>query len=226
MPFAIWLRHGAYRQQVDAPSAHQPHGLTASGRKQAEAAAPLILDWLQDNEAELAPVMHCSSLLRAWQTADILRTAVVNLGGPALRLQADDALCERSVGALANLDKSRIESVLFADPRVKALPDNWKSARDFRLPVPGAESLAQAGRRVAAYVGKELERAAANQAVIFVGHGAAFRHAAFELRGLTLEEIARLSMHHASPLFFAWEQGRLQRVAGDWKQRERFEGLD
>jgi hypothetical protein len=55
---------------------------------------------------------------------------------------------------------------------------------------------------------------------LFVGHGAAFRHAAYHLGALRFEQIAGLSMYHGRPLFF--EQGldgRWSKLAGDWKIR-------
>jgi 2,3-bisphosphoglycerate-dependent phosphoglycerate mutase len=61
---------------------------------------------------------------------------------------------------------------------------------------------------------------------VFVGHGAAFRYAAFHLGALELDRVAALSMHHGRPVFLqSGADGRWRHVAGDWKLRAR-ETLD
>lgn len=61
---------------------------------------------------------------------------------------------------------------------------------------------------------------------IFVGHGAAFRHAAVHLGLLTTEQAVALSMYHCRPVFFErLQENRWQHVGGDWKIRK-VKGLD
>ena len=56
---------------------------------------------------------------------------------------------------------------------------------------------------------------------LFVGHGAAFRHAAYRLGVLRFEDITRLSMYHARPVYLELlTDGGWQQVAGDWKVRQ------
>jgi 2,3-bisphosphoglycerate-dependent phosphoglycerate mutase len=55
---------------------------------------------------------------------------------------------------------------------------------------------------------------------LFVGHGAAFRHAAHCLGVLAFEQIARLSMYHARPVYLEYlPDGRWQHIGGAWKMR-------
>ncbi len=56
---------------------------------------------------------------------------------------------------------------------------------------------------------------------LFVGHGAAFRHAAYDLGLLAFDDLARLSMYHAEPIVFRAEGGQWQRIEGGWKVRTR-----
>jgi hypothetical protein len=77
-----------------------------------------------------------------------------------------------------------------------------------------------AGRRVAGRL-KSLNRMfAANTLVPVIGHGAAFRHAAYQLGVLEFDEIQRLSMFHAKPVCLQCApSGVWTVVAGAWKVR-------
>jgi hypothetical protein len=55
---------------------------------------------------------------------------------------------------------------------------------------------------------------------IYVGHGAAFRHAAHHLGVLAFEDIAKLSMYHGVPVLLeSHPDGSWRQVGGQWKQR-------
>ncbi len=217
--FAI-VRHGDYYQIPDTPSANQPYSLTPEGEKQAEVCAGYIQTFCRDKMIDPVLPIHTSSSLRAWQTADILCR---QLGSP-LSLVETNSLTERSVGSLANLTIAEIERVISADPRFENPPRNWKSDSRYCLPYPGAESLMQAGQRVADYISDTFnQHDSANRLHIFVGHGAAFRHAAFHLGILSIPEVAQRSMYHAKPIFFSRKPGETwQHVAGEWKFRTIF----
>lgn len=228
--YAVLVRHGEYQQQNGAPSAHQPHPLTTRGEAQARQTGRELATWLQEEQWVLAPEIHCSTLLRAWQTADLMREPLSAQGYDA-KLREFDALCERSVGALANLEAEQIAAVVARDPRYAPLPANWKSQADYRLPVPGAESLIQAGARVAAHIRQQMQ-ALHSQGYeqclqVFVGHGAAFRHAACELGVLKPADVPALSMFHAGAVCLAWQTDRdsWQHYRGEWKCRNRNESI-
>ena len=70
--FAVLLRHGHYEQPEGVPSAWLPHPLTARGREQAASAIELVRACLEDAGVALAPTIYCSSLLRAFETAQIV----------------------------------------------------------------------------------------------------------------------------------------------------------
>jgi 2,3-bisphosphoglycerate-dependent phosphoglycerate mutase len=94
------------------------------------------------------------------------------------------------------------------------------------LPLQGAESLIEAGRRVAAHIERRMADLAHDggsaRVAVFVGHGAAFRYAAFHLGALQLDRVAALSMHHGRPVLLeSGADGRWRHVAGEWKLRAR-----
>lgn len=219
--YVAFIRHGDYLQIKEAPSAYQPFPLNEDGVDQARDAAEELSALAEKYKFVFDPVINSSTLLRAWQTAEVIRQ---HLNGIA-RISSFDALAERSVGAVANLDVQSIEEILEIDPRFEAPPKNWKSNSHYRLPFIGAESLMDAGKRVAEHIKKSLVQPKIDDGQkrlkLFVGHGAAFRHAAHHLGILGFEEIARLSMYHAKPIVFeVFENGQWQHVAGHWKQRK------
>lgn len=228
---AALVRHGEYHQRADTPSAHQPYPLTTDGRRRAGEAAARFSHWVAAQGWRVAPVIHTSNLLRAWQTAEIFALALAKTGQDT-RLAGFDELAERSVGAAANLNLAQIEAVIAADPRCSPLPAGWKSDSDFRLPLTGAESLRQAGSRVAGHLRATMATLRESQPSedtlqLFVGHGAAFRHAAAELGALPAREVVQVSMHHARPVILEYRAAAdWPRVGGDWKVRSRSPHLD
>jgi 2,3-bisphosphoglycerate-dependent phosphoglycerate mutase len=92
------------------------------------------------------------------------------------------------------------------------------------LPLPGAESLLQAGERVAGHLSESMAALPPDdhdRVKVFVGHGAAFRHAAYHLGVLAFEQLRQLSMFHCQPLMLEYlPDGSWRHVGGDWKVRE------
>lgn len=224
--FAALIRHGDYHQLPDTPSAHQPFPLTSKGFSQAKALAPLIVKQCEKLHCQVHPVVSSSRLLRGWQTAV---TLVDELNDPSISVQQYDELAERSVGSVANLSIGQITELVNQDPRFEPLTKAWKANSHFCLPFQGAESLLDAGQRVANHLTIEMQQlqqslnSENNQLKIFVGHGAAFRHAAFHLGLLDYEQIAQLSMFHCQPIFVEFNsKGAWQHVAGDWKVRSKY----
>lgn len=218
--FAL-IRHGDYYQQTQTPSAHQPYGLTPKGRQQACQAAETIKHLAADMGLTVNPQIHSSTLLRAWETAELIAADLQPCTTEATpEIVSTDALCERSVGALANLTAEQITAIINADPRYAAPPADWKSNSHYCLPVPGAESLLQAGERIAAYLRDLCQQSArTHQLTLVIGHGASIRHGAFHLGILPFEHIAQLSMHHADPVIIEHTGGHWRHIAGHWKVR-------
>ena len=217
---AVFVRHGDYHQLPDTPSAHQPFPLTDEGGQQAQQAAELIGQMARQNGWQIHSQIHSSNLLRGWQTANIIAQ---QLGGN-FSVTGSDALAERSLGSAANLTLAQIEDILLADPRFELPPAKWKSDSQYRLPLQGAESLLDAGERIAEHVRQQMgvlqDSGADHVMQLFVGHGAAFRHAAYHLGALAFEQIAKLSMFHATPVALQFMPDQpWQHVAGDWKVR-------
>jgi len=209
------VRHGDYHQLADVPSAQQPFALTAEGRAQAHKGAVELMDIITAYSRSMHPGIDSSNMLRAWQTAQIFAQVC-----GATAVTSFDSLAERGLGCAANLTLTQIESILHDDPRYPPPPRNWKADSHYRLPLQGAESLIEAGRRVADHVEQRMAALANGEVGVFVGHGAAFRYAAFHLGALELERVAALSMHHGRPLLLeSGANGRWRHVAGDWKLR-------
>lgn len=233
---AALVRHGAYRQPPNTPSARLPHPLTDAGRDHARRGAALLAELAATHGLALWPVIDSSRLLRAWETATLLGETLRGTGGAAAArtvtwaadrpptVEEFDALNERSVGSAANLTLDEVRAVIEADPRYRSLPEGWKSNSTHRLPLPGAESLVESGARVAAHLERrmfELAGTASRDTLkIFVGHGGAFRHAAAALGLLDLTEIPHLSMHHGRPILLERRgDGTWRHIGGPWKIR-------
>jgi 2,3-bisphosphoglycerate-dependent phosphoglycerate mutase len=221
---AALIRHGDYRQLPDTPSAHQPFPLTTAGEAQARRAGIVLRETIESNGWTLSPLVDSSQLLRAWQTARIISDELADRFPSAPQLAGFAELAERGLGSAANLSIRTIEAVVRDDPRFPDLPADWKSNSRFRLPLQGAESLLEAGERVAAHIKRQMstlsEQASADTLKLFVGHGAAFRHAAYIQGVLSFEQIARLSMYHAQPIYLEYLPGdRWRHVGGEWKPR-------
>ena len=220
---AALVRHGDYQQWPDVPSAHQPWPLNRQGENQAQQAAQIMHDTIMQNGWTLVPSIDSSRLLRAWQSATILADGLASLLQMPLPVESYDALAERGVGSLANMKIAQIETILRQDPRVSDPPVDWKADSHYCLPLQGAESLMQAGERVAAHVSQTMSGLPANDGdriKVFVGHGAAFRHAAFHLGVLQAGQLRQLSMFHCRPVLIEYFQdGQWRHVEGDWKIR-------
>jgi 2,3-bisphosphoglycerate-dependent phosphoglycerate mutase len=205
------------------PSAHQPYPLNAKGQIHAEKAAGIINEVQQQNGWSLVAKIDCSQMLRAWQTAHIIADNLTERASAEPQVKSFDELAERCVGSAANLTARQIEKVIHDDPRYAELPENWKSNSKYRLPLQGAESLLEAGERVADHLVRRmyaLPDSSIDRLKLFVGHGAAFRHAAFHLGVLEYDDIARLSMYHGRPVFLEYfDDGCWSHLAGEWKIR-------
>lgn len=220
---AAVIRHGAYQQKSDTPSALQPFPLTEAGAQEVRLQAREFAQTLEKNNWQLHPEVHSSPLLRAWQTAQIYMEELAEFFvQPPVHLQFAE-LCERSVGNVANLTIAEIEQILTQDPRFTAPPDNWKSDSHYQLPFLGAESLMQAGARVAAHLNASAHKNSTlntNDIVqLLIGHGAAIRHAACHLNVMELCEVSKFSMFHAHPVVLSFDGQHWQHIAGKFKRR-------
>ncbi len=221
----IFLRHGHYHQPKNVPSALLPHPLTDEGMQQCQTGAEKLWSILKTHKLALPPALESSSALRAFQTASILAAQLAQNAGLQLPILETDQLTERSMGAMANLSVSEIEAILDKDPRYALPPQGWKSSRNYKLPYPGAESLAEAGKRVAEHIVKPTRflgqyPSLQQQVRILVGHGASFRHACVELGILSEQEVKKYSMYHAEPLYFKHENNGWKLISGAWKIRQ------
>lgn len=224
------IRHGDYEQPRGVPSAHLPYPLTELGREQARQAARGSLELAAREGLVIEPTIDCSRMLRAWQTADTIARELERLDGRPFNVAEFDDLAERSVGAAANLSLEQIEDVLRADPRFSVPPRGWKRDSSYKLPLQGAESLDEAGLRVARHVRAQSRVTGANRLKLFVGHGGAFRHAACALGLLSPEQVSLLSMRHGTAIYLehTLEEGvdRLVHIAGEWQPRSEGSTLD
>lgn len=218
------VRHGDYEQPERVPSALLPHPLTAKGREQARELATTLLAEARAHELTLASTIDCSSLLRAWQTATLMAAELTEQTGLAIEVAEFEALCERSLGAAANLTIEQISDAVANDPRRSPLPPDWKGHPHHRLPFVGAESLMQAGARVAAHLQQRAHAHAVHSKqdllVVVISHGGALRHAAVCLGALEAERVTALSLHHCGHVLLEqYGDGRWTQIGGRWKVR-------
>jgi len=228
---AALIRHGEYHQRADTPSAHQPYALTAQGETTVLNEAGKFAALLEQQAWSVAERIDSSNMLRAWQTAGIFAGKVYQHETPTALVDSYDDLAERGLGSVANLTIEQIEKIMAEDPRYQGPPQDWKSSSHYCLPFQGAESLMQAGERVAQHLRQQMQGLRAEVSVdtvkLFVGHGAAFRHAAYHLGILEFEQLAQLSMFHAQPVIVEYlDDGSWQHITGDWKIRNAKNGLD
>jgi 2,3-bisphosphoglycerate-dependent phosphoglycerate mutase len=228
--FAALIRHGDYAQLPNTPSAHQPFALTDKGRAQAYDAASELCDVIEQKAWSLIASIDSSGLLRGWQTAQLISARLQSLGQLESRVDSFDALAERSLGSAANLTVDQIVEIIHQDPRYPDPPADWKANSHYRLPLPGAESLLEAGERVASHLVARMSalrgEVTSDSLKLFVGHGAAFRHAAFQLGILQFEQIGQLSMYHSRPVYLEYlYNGSWRQVQGEWKVRQADNGI-
>ena len=228
---AALVRHGEYHQQADTPSAHQPYALTAEGKAEVHAEVDSFAVLLEEHSLSIAERVDSSNMLRAWQTAMIFVEKLYQHQMPSMLIDSHDALAERGLGSVANMTIRQIEKVIVEDPRYEEPPLEWKSNSHYCLPFQGAESLIQAGVRVAEHLQQQMHKLRDETSVdtvkLFVGHGAAFRHAAYQLGILQYEQLAQFSMFHARPVLIEYlDDGSWRHIGGDWKIRSAGNGLD
>lgn len=226
---AALVRHGDYFQPERVPSAQLPHPLTDKGVEQARAVGQALRDECRELGLQIDPVLDCSTLLRARQTAELAAETLNHLDSDQHVSFIEFAeLSERSVGAAANLTIEQIEAAMSKDPRCSTLPIGWKAHPRFRLPVPGSESLMMAGARVAAHIEGRAHQLRCKPGPdvlkVFISHGGALRHAAVCMGALELQEVSQLTMAHCGYVLLEHipdphGPGRWQKVGGRWQQR-------
>ena len=228
---AALIRHGQYHQLADTPSAHQPYALTEQGKTTVLDEADSFAAVLALHGWSVAQRIDSSNMLRAWQTAMIFVDRLYEHEMPSTLIDSFDALAERGLGSVANLTVQQIEQIIIEDPRYEEPPQGWKSDSHYCLPFQGAESLLQAGIRVAEHMQQQMKKlrteADVDSVKLFVGHGAAFRHAAYHLGILEFEQLAQFSMHYAHPVLVEYaDDGSWRHIGGEWKVRSAENGLD
>lgn len=220
-PVIALLRHAEYHQPADVPSALLPYPLTREGTAQARHAAFELTQFIEAQSLSCITTIDSSTSLRAWQTATIIAEILNRRLNSEFDVIEYPALTERSVGAAANLTIHEIVDILATDPRYDVPPAGWKSDSDYRLPFEGAESLMEAGKRVADHIEWRYEQSAGKTLRIIVGHGGSIRHAAVHLGLLNKTEASLHSMYHATPLFVVCEARSWKLLTGNWKKRRK-----
>lgn len=195
---AAFVRHGHFDRPEGTASAHSPRPLSPTGRAQADGAAARIAALCADHGLEIDKRIEASQLLRAWETANVLSASLERETGRRHHVIQRDELIERGLGSAANLSLDQIATLLAADPRIGPLPEGWRRMPEFRLPLPGAESLMQAGARVAARVAASVDSIPDDDptdvARLFVAHSGCLRHAAVVLGAIDVRHVAGLSL--------------------------------
>lgn len=212
------IRHGNYHQRANTPSAHQPWSLNDEGRQQARDCAAHLTHLAHELNLSIHSQWFSSPLARAHETALILNETLQTNA----EIIISDSLMERGLGAANNLTIEEIESCLQRLQLLEETPSDWKSNSHFRLPLPGAESLIEAGIRVATQLVEIASDPDMHDVLVpVIGHGAAFRHAAYHLGAMEFDDIKRYSMHFAQPVIIRQTSaGGWAHCAGEWKVRQ------
>lgn len=216
---AALVRHGHFPRPDNVASAHLPLPLSAMGREQARDGAERLVELAAAQGLTIDDTIEASSLLRASETAGILAETLGERLGRSFRVEEHDALIERGLGSCANLRFDEIEALLAQDPRLDALPRGWRRVPDFRLPVPGAESLMDAGRRTADRVDAGLDaiEALEDRLRVFVAHSGCLRHAAVARAVLSPDRAMLLSMDFVQAVLVERDgDGGWRQLAGEW----------
>lgn len=222
---AAFVRHGHFDRPEGTASAHSPRPLTAQGRAQAAAAAARIAALCDEHGLTIDKRIEASQLLRAWETANVLATSLEREADRAHHVIQRDELIERGLGSAANLTFDEIASLLAEDPRIGPLPEGWRRMPEFRLPLAGAESLMQAGARVAARVVASIDTIPDDDptdvARLFVAHSGCLRHAAVVLGALDVRQVAGLSLEFLGcVLLERLPNGEWVHLAGEFAKHE------
>lgn len=223
---AALVRHGDFARPEDTASAHSILPLSEKGRAQATAAARPLAELCAEHRLTIDKRIEASSLLRAWQTANQLAEALAPETGQDYHVIQRDEMLERGLGSAANLTFDAIRSYLAADPRIGALPENWRRQPEFRLPVPGAESLMDAGKRTAARIEASVASLRPEDPTdlvrVFVAHSGCLRHAAVVLGALDVRVVAERSMDFLDAVLLERQpDGRWMQLAGDFRKHPR-----
>jgi 2,3-bisphosphoglycerate-dependent phosphoglycerate mutase len=216
---AAIARHGALERPKGVPSAQLLYPLTSQGREQAASLAQRLLAYSDQHALTLHPVIDASPLLSAFETATIVAEALSRATHRPFRVDQHDVLCARSFGPAANLTIAEIEDLLAGDARCGRPPPGWRHFPEFALPFPGAESLRDAGQRVAEHLRASAARLAtksrASKLQLFVSHSCALRYASVELGVLDAARAGNLGMHHCEPILLeAQPSGSWQHLDG------------
>lgn len=211
---AAFVRHGDFDRPENTASAHSPRCLSPLGRRQAEAAAAPIAALCREHGLTIDERIEASQLLRAWETANLLATGLAPLTDRTHHVIEREELLERGLGSAANLTFDQISGLLARDPRLDPLPEGWRRMPEFRLPLPGAESLMQAGARAAARIVESIDSIPDDDptdvARLFVAHSGCLRHAAVVLGAIDVRQVAGLSMDFLGCVLLE------KTASGDW----------
>lgn len=195
---AVLVRHGHFERPDETASAHSLLPLSETGHAQAAAAAAEIAARCAEQGLQIDKRIEASQLLRAWQTAGVLAERLTEHTGTEHHVIQRDEMIERGLGSAANLTFPRIRELVEADPRLGPLPEDWRRTPEFRLPLPGAESLMDAGKRTAARIAQSIDSIPADDprdlARLFVAHSGCLRHAAVVLGAIDVRQVSGLSM--------------------------------
>ncbi|WP_111979216.1 histidine phosphatase family protein [Algibacillus agarilyticus] len=209
--YALFICHTESDLLPNAPEGQQPFSLTHNGVRSAKQLVKKVDSLSEQLNCRIAHYIDSSQTLAAWQTADAIAEILSLNHGHEYKTDAFDALSNASLGALANLSFDDIEDVVRHDPRFPALPDDWRINGCYRLPVQGAESPMDAGKRLIKHVHQRLTALAetAEQATIkiFVSHDKVLRHAMCELGLLKQPDIHNVKFLPGNLLVTPFEAG-------------------
>jgi 2,3-bisphosphoglycerate-dependent phosphoglycerate mutase len=229
---AVFMRHGALKHPAGVAGGNLPYALTAAGENQAADAAQRLADLAADMDFKVDDDLECSPNEAAWQTAAILGEELEDITDrQGYRAVERAELAGRSLGSVANLKTTHIETLIEDDPRFTKAPKDWLARTDYRPPFAGVETLGGAGERLGDFVRRRIEELwphlTGDTLKVFVGHGSALIHAAAFLDVLPKNRAAQLALPPAGWILIEFNAaGRCTLVDADWRKPKKGDGED
>jgi 2,3-bisphosphoglycerate-dependent phosphoglycerate mutase len=228
---AVFMRHGALKHPAGIAGGNLPYPLTAAGENQVADAGHRLAALADDMGFKIEDDLECSPNEGTWQTAAIVGEELEDLTHRSYRALERAEMAGRSLGSVANLKLTQIESLVEDDARFTKAPKGWQSKTDYRPPFAGAETLGGAGERLGGFVRRRVEEMwphlTGDTLKVFVGHGSALIHGAAFLGVIPKKRAAQLALPHTAWALIEFNAaGQCTLIDADWRKPKKGDGED
>lgn len=213
----VVLTHGTH-QNWGPSHGYLSERLNPLGEQQAKTCAEDLIRYCRQHELLINEEIHTAPSLKAYQTAHILAHEI-SQGQEHLEVLECEQLSERKLGEATNLSLDEIEQILKLDPRTQSPSRGWEHNSWYKLPFSGAESLMEAGLRVAAHLQKCTEELhfGPKRCQVVIADSNAICHAASCLGLIQSKDIPQRKLAPCAPLFLhRRHRGHWELISGQW----------